>query len=314
MLGGLFTEDLSWRWVFLINIPVGVATLVYGPDASAPRTRPSPEGRLDVRGLVLSGAGLSLVLYAISEGSVQGWDSVPILATLLGRGSRADRASCASRCASASRCCACGCSPIVCFVRRSSSSALRWARFWAALYLIPVFLQDALHQSPISSGLTTFVEAIGVIVASQTLGPPLSPASAPGCMAGVSTLVLTAVLVWFHDGQRRDQPVVDPARAVRRRHASNSGTFLSVQTSMFTHISRADTSHAAAIYTTQRQASIAIGVAVLTTIVAGVGTPVLTAYHAAFAADAGLSLVAALCAWGLIRTADARATMLPRHG
>ena len=51
----------------------------------------------------------------------------------------------------------------------------------------------------------------------------------------------------------------------------NSGAFLAVQTSMFTTISGGDTGHASAIYNTQRQSTIALNVAVVTTVVAGVG-------------------------------------------
>jgi hypothetical protein len=78
---------------------------------------------------------------------------------------------------------------------------------------------------------------------------------------------------------------------------------------MFTTISRADTGHASAIYNTQRQSSIAINIAVLTTVVSGVGGAGLHAFHAAYLAGTILSVIGTILAWTLIHTDDARATM-----
>ena len=89
----------------------------------------------------------------------------------------------------------------------------------------------------------------------------------------------------------------------------NSGAFLAVQTSMFTTISSRDTGHASAIYNTQRQSTIALNVAVVTTVVAGVGGSQLGAFHDAYLAGAVIALIGTLCAWTLIRTDDARSTM-----
>src|ERR1700729_4162370 len=83
ILGGVLTQTLSWRWVFLINVPVGIVMCAFTYFFVAEH-RPSPAGRLDVWGLVLSGLGLSLVLYAISEGSVLGWGSPAILGAGIG--------------------------------------------------------------------------------------------------------------------------------------------------------------------------------------------------------------------------------------
>ena len=89
----------------------------------------------------------------------------------------------------------------------------------------------------------------------------------------------------------------------------NAGVFLSVQTSMFTHISSADTGHASAIYNTIRQSSIAIDIAVLTTVVAGAGGTTLAAFHAAYLTGAILAAVGCVLAWTLINTDSARSTM-----
>ncbi|MFZ0088940.1 MAG: MFS transporter, partial [Solirubrobacteraceae bacterium] len=263
-------------------------------------------GRLDVRGLLLSGIGLSAVLYAVSEGSVLGWFSAPIVAAGVG-----------------------GVALLTVFARLSLRQddpilrlgllrdrlfratnivfALSTGPFLASLYLTPIFLQEVMHQSPIASGTTTFVEALGVGFAAQTVGR-LYPRVGPRVMAGFGAAGLSLFLALFL--------LVDTHTNLWLVRAlmffggvSNSGAFLSVQTSMFTTISSRDTGHASAIYNTQRQSTIALNIALLTTVVAGIGGDELAAFHAAYLAGAIIAALGTICAWTLIRTSDARSTM-----
>jgi EmrB/QacA subfamily drug resistance transporter len=305
ILGGALTQAFSWRWVFLVNIPVGLVTVVFS-YLFLPEDRPAPGGRLDVRGLVLSGVGLSALLYAVSEGSVLGWFSAPILASgaagvaLLGLFARSSlRQS----------------DPILrvgllrdrLFRATNIVFALSTGPFLASLYLTPIFLQEVMHQSPVASGTTTFVEAIGVGFAAQTVGR-LYPRVGPRVMAGFGAAGLSLFLALFLlvDGHTNLWLV----RALMFfGGVSNGCVFLSVQTSMFTTISGHDTGHASAIYNTQRQSTIALNIAVLTTIVAGAGGGELAAFHAAYLAAAIIAALGTICAWTLIRTNDARSTM-----
>ncbi len=304
VLGGLFTEYVSWRWVFFVNVPFGVAMLAFS-QLYLTEDRPAPGGRLDLRGLILSGAGLSLLMYAVSEGSAVGWGSPLIVGTGLA-----------------------GIACLVTFARGCTRSAdpllkltllgdrlfratnivvgLSLGSFLGSLYLTPIFLQVVMGQSPIDSGLTTFVEALGVAIAAQTLGR-LYPRLGPRVLAGGAGLGMAIVLgslalagpgtsLWAVRG------------AMFLAGVCNGGNMMAIQSAMFTNISRADTGHASAIYNTQRQASIAIAIAILTTIVAAVGGTV-AGFHAAYLADAAIALLGSVAAWSLVRTEDARATM-----
>jgi EmrB/QacA subfamily drug resistance transporter len=85
ILGGLLVNGDEWRWIFLVNLPVGIAAvamaLLFVPesrDESAPRS-------VDVPGLALLSGGLFLVIFAISRGNDLGWGD-PVIAACFASG------------------------------------------------------------------------------------------------------------------------------------------------------------------------------------------------------------------------------------
>jgi hypothetical protein len=82
---------------------------------------------------------------------------------------------------------------------------------------------------------------------------------------------------------------------------------------MFTSISPEDTGDASAIFNAGRQTSLALGVAILSTVVAGVGGESFAAFHAAYLAAALIALAGGIAAVTLIHDDDARATMMRRR-
>jgi EmrB/QacA subfamily drug resistance transporter len=82
VLGGLLTDTLGWRWVFYVNVPVGVAAFLVAGRVVAESRNPDA-GRLDLPGLVLGGVGLGAVTFALIDGNQRGWGSPEILALLV---------------------------------------------------------------------------------------------------------------------------------------------------------------------------------------------------------------------------------------
>lgn len=314
VLGGLMVEKLSWRWAFLINLPVGVVALAWGwlylEEHREPRA-----GSFDLPGFLLGGAGLPLVLYAASEGPSQGWGSAPVVVTaLLGIACvaafvrvelRREFPMLRLRLLSDRM-----------FRRANFTSAFAYGGFLGLLFLLPLYLQQARGLSPIQSGLTTCPEAIGVLAFSQVSGR-LYPVVGPRrlMMAGLS--VITVAMLVFTQLQ------LDTSLWAIRGVMFVAGMGLScvlipLQAATYATISPADTGHASAIFVTQRQVAAAIGVAVLATVLSAqlgagerVGPGSVSAFKWVFAVDAAIALIGLLMA-STVRDADAAATMRAR--
>ena len=66
ILGGVLIDQLSWHWVFLINLPIGLIGLVYAQRV-LPKDSPEPSESLDVVGMILLSPGLAAFLYGVSS-------------------------------------------------------------------------------------------------------------------------------------------------------------------------------------------------------------------------------------------------------
>jgi EmrB/QacA subfamily drug resistance transporter len=72
LLGGVLTDALSWEWIFLVNVPVGVIGFALAPFLLQ-ESRDARVKRFDVPGAVLVTSGLSSLVYAITQAGQDGW-------------------------------------------------------------------------------------------------------------------------------------------------------------------------------------------------------------------------------------------------
>ena len=318
VLGGLLVTDLSWRWVFYVNVPIGAAAIAFGARFLRQHAETRP-GRFDLAGFLLSGIGLGLLMYGVSEGPDLGWGSAKVLATVAA-GVALLAVMVAVELHTAE--------PIVALrllgnrLFRSSTGVLTLASigFLGTLYAISLYYQDGRGLTALGSGLSTFPEAIGVMIgaqlASRVLYPLLGPrrhitlglAGAAVSMGLLSLLDAHSSLWW-------------PRLLMFTMGLSMGQVFVPTQAAAFATISPEATGKASTLFNAARQVGGAIGVALLTTaivligathLVAGHEVANLTAYRIAFL------IAAAFCLAGIasaltIHDADAAATIPSRR-
>ncbi|MFI5779776.1 MFS transporter [Nocardia sp. NPDC051570] len=168
VLGGMLIDLLSWRWIFLVNLPIAVVAVVL----SALVFRPSPRhtGRaVDVAGMVAFAVAATALVYGIIRGGEHGWDDGQALAAMIG-----------------------GVAAVLAFGMIESRSAapmfplalLRNREFGATLIaaagmnfaafasspFVSLWLQQSLHLSPLRAGLSMLPMAATAFLVSGVFG------------------------------------------------------------------------------------------------------------------------------------------------
>lgn len=315
IIGGLIVDHSSWHWVFYMNIPFGAAALLFG--ALFLREEKQPDvGPFDLPGFLLAGIGLASVLYALTEGAQEGWTSPQILGTgfggivllvlLVAVESRTEH-------------------PMLdlgllrnrLFLTCTMVTVTSSAGFLGTVFVLPILVQRARGLEATDSGLTTFPTAIGIIIATQLVAryyPKIGPRrlTAAG-LAGTAVMIMLLTRVgpdtslWW---VRLDLFLTGLCLA---------HVFMPAQTAAFAAIPLPRMGSASTLFNVQRQLGAAVGVAVLGSVLSGVGTftatpqgprPEYAAYHWAFAAAALMAAIGVVFAL-LIRDRDAASTMAP---
>ncbi|WP_030172788.1 DHA2 family efflux MFS transporter permease subunit [Spirillospora albida] len=73
-VGGLLVTTLDWRWIFFVNLPIGILVLVMAVPVLPPHTR-AVRHRFDVRGVLLASAALFCLTFALTEGQKYDWNA-----------------------------------------------------------------------------------------------------------------------------------------------------------------------------------------------------------------------------------------------
>ncbi len=82
LLGGILTDVLNWHWIFLVNVPIGVAVVILSLMVLPAQRIPSAAQHLDVAGAVTVTVSLMIAVYAIVNGNEEGWTSFQTLGLL----------------------------------------------------------------------------------------------------------------------------------------------------------------------------------------------------------------------------------------
>ncbi|MGS2642302.1 DHA2 family efflux MFS transporter permease subunit [Streptosporangium sp. LJ11] len=80
-LGGLLVAEGGWRWIFHVNVPIGIVTVIMA-FVLIPGTRPGGRPHLDLTGALLATAALGAITYGLLEGDRYGWGTITSFLTV----------------------------------------------------------------------------------------------------------------------------------------------------------------------------------------------------------------------------------------
>ncbi|MFE9018496.1 MFS transporter [Streptomyces sp. NPDC007808] len=193
LVGGVLVDVLSWRWVLLINVPVGAVVLA-GAVLWLAESRAEDGNRLDLPGAVLVTAGLATLAYGISQTEAEGWTAtatvVPLLAGLVLIGAfLAVQARTAAPLM-----------PLGLLRLRSVSSAnvamfLSGSAMFCMWFFMTLYAQNVLGYTPLEAGLALVPSSLAVIVGSK-LAPRLMRAMGVRHVAVLGTVVAAVGFGW----------------------------------------------------------------------------------------------------------------------
>jgi EmrB/QacA subfamily drug resistance transporter len=168
-IGGLIVQNMSWRWIFYVNVPIGVIGVIAALRV-LPKVKPGPVERLDAKGLALMATGLPLLTYGLAEVGVTGSFTSPkvIVPFVLGIGLVATFVLHALRVPN----------PLldVRLYRRPTFASASFAMFClgAALFggmiLLPLYWQGVRFESVVDTGLLTAPQGLGAAFAMPIAG------------------------------------------------------------------------------------------------------------------------------------------------
>jgi EmrB/QacA subfamily drug resistance transporter len=275
ILGGYLVDYQDWRWIFFLNVPVGILTLIGSAVFLREETQANP-GRLDLPGFTLSGYGIVSLIYALSEAGQHGFDSGRVMLFGL-TGIVALTAFTVVELRTAQ--------PMldVRLLRDKLFGASNFvmlvgtASIMGVFFVLPIFLQTQKGISAFDVGLLTFPMALGVALMAQPASK-MYPKIGPRRMmlvGFVGNLLMTATLALV--GYETNDLWIAANMLVR-------GLFfglmiIPLQAASFATISPEATGRASAIFNVSRQVAGSLGIAVMASIL----TSRLGAHDAAMA-------------------------------
>ncbi|WP_461187968.1 MFS transporter [Arthrobacter sp. Z4-13] len=260
LLGGVLTGTLGWRWVFFINVPIGLALLA-GSRILVDAQR--HQGRLDLAGALTGTGGLTALVFAIIRGGEHGWTDaltvgsfalavvlIPVFVRLQARSNDPLL-------------------PLRLFQDRNRSGsylAMLLVSFgpMGAFYLLTLFMQHILGYNPIQTGLAWLPFGVGIVLGAG-VASKLVVRFAPRIISTTGMLIASAAMLWFstiHSGTTYLE-LLPGTFALAFGFALS---FIPLTLTAVNKVQAQDSGIASALLNSAQQVGVALGIAVLSTI------------------------------------------------
>jgi EmrB/QacA subfamily drug resistance transporter len=307
VLGGVLVQFTSWRAVFLVNVPIGIAAVVLAPRLLADSRGPGARRRLDARGAALITASMAALVFAVSQAEVSGWTSPLIL------GAIAVFAACGVAFVAAERRHPDPLLPAA-LIRRPTLRAAGYLNLLLGLWnggemlVLSLYFQEVLKDSALVTGLAIAPQGI-IGFTAGAFGSRMANRIGirrllilTGAVAAAGFALLTRLPATGHYS-----PVLT---AVMLVGFGTAGTAFGTMVIATTGASGAEQGVVGGVINTSRQIGAAIGAAALPAIAAAVGhspqTMTAAGARAAMLAAAIAATLAAVLAWRAIARATAQ--------
>lgn len=303
MVGGAIVQGLTWRWIFLLNVPVGLV-LIPLIRARIPESA-RIEARLDYGGVVLITGGAAGLAWALVRGNAAGWGSTQVVLPAIG-GAVLMAAFVRWELRARAPMLPMSLFGIRAFAAANSAGFLFYASMYGTVFFLAQYLQVSLHESPLGTG----VRMLPLTVTLSLIAP------AAGALAdrfGTRPLILAGLglegtgLVWLTAATSARLGYLALIAPMTLIGAGASVAMPSMQTAPLSAVPAAAIGKASGAHNTLRQLGATFGVAIGSAVFAAAG-----GYSDAATFRHGFTATVAVCA-AMIAVAAVIALAIPRR-
>ncbi|CAM5633680.1 MULTISPECIES: MFS transporter [Streptomyces] len=297
LIGGVLTDALSWRWILLINVPIGtVAVLAALRLLPSDRSR-AVSGRLDVPGAVLATLGVTALVYGVNQAGTQGWTGVTTLTGLA-----VSAVALTAFAVTESRYTAAPLLPPRLVRLRpiwagNVTMLLAGGCFIPMWYFLSLYMQEVLHYGALAAGVGFLPHTLVGIAAARLAPAVMERTGARGLI--VLSAVLSAVGFVWQSSISTDSGYLDGLLGPAIVMSAGMGLLITpITTTVTSGIREQDAGAASGLMNTTRQLGGVVGLSALVTLATADGGPDLS-YRAVFVATAAVCAGVAVMALAL---------------
>ena len=313
LLGGVLTEYAGWEWVFWINVPIGLLTLIFVPKYVRESRVEGLARNFDAAGAATVTASLLLLVYGLTQANSNGWGSAETIGVLAASAvlmgvflyleARNRHAL----------------MPLAFFRQRTPAGAnlvgfALGTIVFSMFFLLSLYMQQVLGFSAMQTGVGYLAVAITSVLASGVAQALVTRVGVKPVLA-VGMLTILAGLVWFTQISVDGTYTADLLGGFLLIGVGLGFSFVPVSIAALAGVQQKDAGLASGLINTSQQIGGALGVAILTTVsttttessvIAGVSQPqaLVDGFSAAFWVAAAFAVAAVVLTLTILRRED----------